>query len=171
MIGTNLGMLTEKVKLDDIQIVQVTEKQKEKLEAQVFSGGPQVRTLDVYIQEYNTSFQYKFVAPLELTKEERQIFESTQKILALVGQSIASVPTIRISETMRVTSDDTEGVWDQDLKAIVIKRSRLASLINYAATLLHEVGHATTKTQDTTREFENVLTGYLGQTSVVALKR
>jgi hypothetical protein len=76
---------------------------------------------------------------------------------------------VRISETLRLTRDDTDGVWDPELGAIVIKRGRLGSIHGYAATLLHEVAHATTGTHDATREFENVLTEYLGDTAETAL--
>ena len=72
---------------------------------------------------------------------------------------------------MRVTTDTTEGVWDSSIQAIVIKRTKLSSLVGYAATLLHEAGHATTGTVDATREFERVLTDYLGKTAEVALNR
>ena len=163
--------ILENVKSDGIQVVIVTEQQKAKLEAQVVTGGPQVRTLATYIQEYNTSFQYRFVSLQELTKEERRVYDFTPRILALVGLTVSRIPEIRISETMRVTTDNTEGVWDSSIPAIVIKRSRLSALIGYAATLLHEVGHATTGTVDATQEFEHVLTSYLGQTSVTALTR
>jgi hypothetical protein len=71
---------------------------------------------------------------------------------------------------MRVTSDDTEGVWDPSIPAIVIKRSKLKSPIAYAATLLHEVARATTGTVDATRAFEGVLTDYLGRTSAAAMQ-
>lgn len=63
----------------------------------------------------------------------------------------------------------TDGVWDSFIPAIVIKRSKLSSLIGYAATLLHEIGHATTGAVDATRDFERVLTDYLGRTSVAAI--
>ena len=72
---------------------------------------------------------------------------------------------------MRVSADAMEGVWNESLRAIVIKRSKLLTPVGYAATLLHEVGHAITGTVDAMREFESVLTGYLGQTSVVAINR
>ena len=159
------------VRSDGYQVVVITEQQKAKLEAQVLSGGPQVRILETYVQEYNASFQYKFVDPAKLTREERRAYDFTPKILALVGLTGSRVPQIRISETMRVTSDDTEGVWDPSIPAIVIKRSKLSSLVGYAATLLHEVGHATTGTVDATPEFERVLTSYLGKTSAEALNR
>jgi len=157
------------VRTDGYKVVVITEQQKSKLEAQVEAGGPQVRTLETYIQEYNASFEYKFVEIQKLTREERRIYDFTPKILALVGLAPNRVPPIRISGTMRVTTDDTEGVWDSSIPAVVIKRSKLSSLIGYAATLLHEVGHATTGAVDATREFEHVLTDYLGRTSVAAI--
>lgn len=161
----------ENVKSDGYQVVVVTEPQKAKLETQVLTGGPPVRMVETYIQEYNTSFQYKFVDPLILTREERRIYDLTPRILALVGLTGNRIPQIRISETMRVTSDDTNGVWDSSIPAIVVKRTKLASLAEYAATLLHEVGHATSGAVDATREFERVLTDYLGKASGAAINR
>jgi hypothetical protein len=161
--------ILDNVRADGYKVVVITEQQKLKLEAQVEAGGPQVRTLEAYIQEYNASFEYRFVDIQRLTREERRIYDFTPKILALVGLAPSRVPPIRISETMRVTTDDTDGVWDSSIPAIVIKRSKLSTLIGYAATLLHEVGHATTGTVDATREFERVLTDYLGRTSVSAI--
>ncbi len=161
--------ILDNVRSDGYQVVVITEQQKSKLQTQIETGGPQIRTLETYVQEYNASFEYKFVEIHELTREERRIYDSTPKILALVGLTLNRAPRILISETMRVTTDNTEGVWGSSIPAIVIKRSKLSSLVSYAATLLHEVGHATTGTVDATREFEHVLTGYLGQTSVAAI--
>lgn len=89
----------------------------------------------------------------------------------MVGITGNRIPPVYISETMRVTTDDTEGVWDSSIPAIVIKRSKLVSILGYAATLLHETGHATTGTVDATREFEEVLTSYLGHTATAAINR
>lgn len=161
--------ILDNARSDGYQVIIITEQQRAKLEAQVLSGGLQVRTMETYVQEYNASFQYKFVDPDRLTKEERRIYSLTPSILTLVGFRGSQVPEIRISETMRITTDATEGVWDPSVPAIVIKRSRLSSLTDYAATLLHEIGHATTGAMDATREFEQVLTGYLGRISVAAL--
>lgn len=159
------------VKSDGYEVVVITEQQKSKLETQTLTGGPQVRTFENYIKEFNTSFQYKFVDINSLNEEERRIFKLTPKIISLVGIPSYRIPAIRISETMRVTIDDTQGVWDPSIPAIIIKRSKLNSLSGYAATLLHEIGHATTGATDVSREFELVLTEYLGKTSVIALQR
>jgi len=70
---------------------------------------------------------------------------------------------------MRITSTDTEGVWDTSLRAIVVKRDCLQSLPRYAGTLLHEAAHATTGAPDVSRALEGVLTQYLGVISAKAL--
>jgi hypothetical protein len=163
--------IVDSARSDGYQVIVVSERQKEKLDAQVLSGGPQVRTVSAYIEEYNASFDYRFVDYARLTSEERQIFDLTPKILALIGTSASAVPDIRISETMRLTTDDTEGVWDSSIRAIVIKRGCLASVSRYAATLLHELAHAISGTVDATREFEAVLTDYLGRTAKLALPK
>jgi hypothetical protein len=161
----------DSVRSDGYQVVVITDQQKTKLETQVLTGGPQVRTMENYVQEYNASFEYKFVELAQLTNEERRIYDFTPKILSLIELTNNRFPKIHISETMRVTTDTTEGVWDSSIQAIVIKRTKLSSLVGYAATLLHEAGHATTGTVDATREFERVLTDYLGKTAGVALNR
>lgn len=161
----------DNAKSDDYRVVVITDQQKAKLETQAATGGPQVRTMDTYVEEYNASFQYKFVDPRVLKGEERRIYDLTPKILALVGITGCRIPPIRISETMRVTSDDTDGVWDPAIPALVIKRTKLASLAGYAGTLLHEIAHATTNTDDATRAFEHTLTDYLGRIVASTLTR
>lgn len=160
----------DSVRSDGFQVIVVTDQQKAKLQAQAEGGGPQVRTLETYVQEFNSSFQYRFVDPGTLTPNERQVLNSVPRLLALVGLDTVRTPEIRISETMRITSDTTQGVWDSSIPAIVIKRSKLSSLAEFAATLLHEVAHATTGAVDATREFERVLTDFLGRTSSAALR-
>ena len=159
---------------DRLKVVIVTRPEKKKLQEQAEGGGVAVRLLEDYVAEFNESFEYSFVEPDDLSAEERAVFDRTDEILSLVGEGAEheeGALDVRLSETLRLTRDDTEGVWDPEIQAIVIKRDRLASLTDYASTLLHEAAHATTGTHDATREFENVLTGYLGDTASTALDR
>lgn len=148
---------------DGHEIVTVTEHQKAKLQDQAASGGPQVRTMDAYIEEYKASFSYHFVEPYQLSQSEKGVFDLTSNILGLIGLNRNQVPPIKISETIQLTASDTEGCWDPAINSIVIRRTKLNSIEEYAATLLHETAHAYTHTVDATRDFENVLTGYLGK--------
>jgi hypothetical protein len=149
-------------KADGLQVVVITEQQRQKAEAQVAAGGPELRTLNVYAREFNESFLYQFVEPTRLNPQERAVFALTPKILQLVGVSPPRAPQVMISETMRITSTDTEGVWDPSIPAIVVKRPCLSALDRYAGTLLHEAAHATTGAPDVSRMLESVLTRYLG---------
>lgn len=169
-LQSNPGVLTNATS-DGYEIVVITDQQKAKLTGQPLVDGPPVRTLEQYVHEYNESFEYRFIAPVALNSQERLVYEKTREILRLVELSESRIPEVRISETMRLTSDDTDGVWDRSIPAIVVKRSKLGSVDGYAATLLHEVAHALTGTGDATREFEKVLTEYLGKTAKAALIR
>ncbi len=152
-------------------MVVISEQQREKLVAQAVEGGPELRTLDVYAREFNESFQYKFVDPRDLTHAEKTIFRLAQPILGLVGIRPPWAPALRVSETMRITATDTEGVWDPSIPAIVIKRASLSSVPRFAGTLLHEAAHATTATPDLSRAFEEILTRYLGTVADRALQK
>lgn len=156
-------------KSDGLQVIVVTEQQKEKAEAQAVAGGPELRTLDVYAREFNQSFQYQFVDASDLNLQETAVFARTSQVLGLIGVVPPRAPRVLISETMRITSTDTEGVWDASLKAIVVKRPCLSALHRYAGTLLHEAAHATTGAPDVSRMLESVLTRYLGSVAETAL--
>jgi hypothetical protein len=163
--------ILDNAKRDGLSVVLVSDHQMEKLENQARVGGPEVRTFGAYVQEYNTSFQYQFVERSHLTSIERAVFDLTSQILALVGIKGSNAPRVQISETIRITGDNTGGVWDISLDSIVIRRDKLRSITEYAAVLLHETAHATTGTIDATRDFENVLTRYLGLTASCGLTR
>jgi hypothetical protein len=158
-------------KSDGVQVVVVSERQKDKVEAQAAAGGPVLRTLDVYAKEFNESFQFEFVDAGQLSPQEKSIFSLTKQIFNLIDLSQHRAPKVLISKTMRITSTDTEGVWDPGLRAIVVKRDCLGSVSHFAGTLLHEVVHATTGAPDVSRMFESVLTNYLGIISAKALGR
>jgi hypothetical protein len=163
--------IIDHARTDGLDIVIVTTAEKTKLVEQAEAGGPVTRTFERYVEEFNESFQYSFVDLEQLTGPERDVIDSAGELFGLVDVPPGREPTVLVSETMRLTKDDTDGVWDPVLKAIVIKRDQLSSRLSFAGTLLHEVAHAMTGALDATREFEMVLTEYLGKTSVKALER
>lgn len=161
----------DNMRRDGLDVVVVNEAQKSKLDAQVEAGDTDLRTLDSFVEQYNESFDYRFVKPEKLRPAEREVLEFAPSLLNLIGLRPENSPPVLISETMRVTIDNTAGVWDSQLQSIVIKRDQLRSLQEFAGTLLHEAAHATTGAVDATRHFESVLTEYLGQTAAAALDR
>jgi hypothetical protein len=63
---------------------------------------------------------------------------------------------------MGIPGADADGVWESDLGRIVIKRSCLQNLSDYAGVLLHECAHALSNAPDVSERFEQALTELLG---------
>jgi len=139
--------------------------------AKDLQGNP-VRDLAVYQQEWNDSFEFKFVGRDRLTKAEQVTFDQWKAIVSLVGGLPNNVREVKISETMRPdfsTGQECTGLWEEDKRRIIIKRAELRSLASFAGTLLHELTHARTGFPDVSRQFESALTDMIGEVSRVCL--
>jgi hypothetical protein len=130
-----------------------------------------IMDLSEYVRQWNTSFEFKFVKPSELKNKERLIYERTGDIFSLLGGQPPMVKDVLISETMRLEGlEEAVGVWEPREQRIVIKRSQLRSLRDYAGTLLHETAHATSRAMDLSSRFEDELTVSLGTISSNSLR-
>jgi len=159
------GSLITKAQQDGYRIVVVPLTLASKLPTLQDINGQQVRTLEVYRQEWNESFQFTFVSPDQLMPEECTLYGLTKPIMYLLTPRITRVKEVLISETMRLNRYDNNeavGVWEEEQQRIVIKRSQLQRKDRYAATLLHEYIHALSGADDETLEFEESLTQALG---------
>ena len=150
---------------DGLNIVTVPDNIKSSLQGVADLEGNPVRDLSVYQSEWEESFVFKFVTPESLSSNERRIYERWKEIADLVGGVPKKVKEIKVSETMRpdfLTGSETQGLWDPTSESIIIKRSELEALSDFAGTLLHEIAHARTGYGDVSREFESELTEMLG---------
>ena len=150
---------------DGLNIVTVPDNIKSSLQGVADLEGNPVRDLSVYQSEWEESFVFKFVTPESLSSNERRIYERWKEIADLVGGVPKKVKEIKVSETMRpdfLTGSETQGLWDPTSESIIIKRSELGALSDFAGTLLHEIAHARTGYGDVSREFESELTEMLG---------
>jgi hypothetical protein len=161
--------LVEDIKRDGRQIVLITDREKQRADEQVEQGTAPFQTLQTWIDSVNDSFQYQFVDEAQLTEAECNVWRRRYEILALVGLRQRDIPRILVSQTTRASESDTNGVWDSNLKAVIVKRAQLRELPAFAGTLLHECAHAISGAADCTRYFENVLTDYLGRVSTNAM--
>jgi len=165
------GKLLDYAKADGYRVVVVPVSLAVKLPGlQDAHGGP-VRDLEVFYREWDESFTFSFVSIEELNPLERAVFDQTKKIIALLGKTRPKISAVLISSTMRVdeSGDEFIGLWRPDDRSIVIKRDQLQHLHLYAGTLLHEITHAASETDDRTLEFENALTQFLGIVAEAAL--
>ncbi len=159
--------------------VTITEQQKARLERQAHreqrTMGPsepresvpdradgEVRTVVKYVEEFRKSFDYQFVGTVSLDPAERAVYEKTAEIVAVVGLDPEAAPEVRISETLPFSRQRAGGTWDPSLRAVIIERSKLGSLAEYAAAVLYELVRATAQVAYLTPAFERVLTQYLG---------
>lgn len=164
----------DRAEQDGYRIVSVPETLARKLPQAVDIKGGRIVDLGTFQENWNASFRYTYVEPEELSPEERAIFDKTSKIIWLQGRKPVGVRAVRISSTMRIGptgSHEVVGTWDEATGEVVIRRDQLASMTMYAGTLLHEVTHARTQTDDVTSAFEDALTGTTGSVAQKALER
>lgn len=155
---------------DGYKVVTIPENIKEKIRGiEDFHGEP-IRDLNEFQTQWNESFEFEFVKKNDLTPRERSVFDKTDQILWLMGGKPRQVKNILISETMRMEGyHEAVGLWEEHNNRVIIKRTQLKSIADYAGTLLHEIAHAKSNASDVTREFESELTDLLGTISSNAL--
>jgi hypothetical protein len=155
---------------DGYTIVTVPENVRSKLRGLKDLLDMPLLDLDEYLEQWNTSFEFSFVKPHDLSKRERSIYERTNEIFKLIGGKPPLVKKVLISETMRLEGfQEAVGLWERSEQRIIVKRSQLNSLRDYAATLLHEAAHAISGAPDVSRPFEDELTASIGTISTKAL--
>lgn len=135
------------------------------------NGNPLI-DLGRYRDEWNDSFSFTFVDPAAMTYSERAVYSRSADIASLAHVDMTRhLPQVFISETMRLSDvgDPVLGVWEAAQHRIVIRRDQLRDLTHFAGTLLHEIGHMVSGTQDGTLDFETELSRLLGLTAAAAL--
>lgn len=162
--------LLEQVEGDGYRVVTVPENLRDELDDEYDVRGEPLRDLDGYLEEYNESFEYRWVTEEEMTEAERAVWERRYDILSLISH--APVDEIRVSETIRLTDggERAKATWEDDRNRIVIHRSQLDSMRSLASTLLHQVAHPRSGGHpDRSQPFEDELTTLLGEVAESAI--
>ena len=147
------------------EVIIIPDNLKPKISGTVDLSGNPVINIEQFIENYNDSFVFNFIAPDQLNNKEKAVYQFTPRILHLFGQMPEKVKEIRISSTMRQDFFDGAeilGCWDHQTESIVLSRKTLKSLSLYSGILIHELIHAKTGYEDVTRAFENSLTEKIG---------
>ena len=140
----------------------VSEEEKARLSK---LGGEQVITFEGLRNEYSRSFNYEFIGESQLTADEQEMLSLKDEIASVIGLNLSQVPAVKISKTLPEfsTGFGVEGVWDPKIPAIVLRREVLGSIARFARIFAHELAHSTSGYADCTREFESVLTDFVGR--------
>ena len=147
------------------RIVTIPEKLRDKIAGGEDINGNPIRDLDEFVDEYERSFHYEFVAVDALSSAERRVFETWPALMQLAEVDARVVAEVCVSKTMRiesVTERDALGVWQDGPRRIIIRRDQLRSERDFAATFIHELAHAVSGADDITLDFEDRLTSLLG---------
>lgn len=166
------GKYLSYAKDEGMRIITIPDNLAAKLESNKDLNGNTFRNLETYAEEWNESFEFQIVDIKNLSQKEKEIFTYKDTILGWFPSKKGVLKSIVISETMRpdnYTGGDALGLWDESNKRILIKRSQLSSIEKFSGTLVHELVHAFTGTDDHTIEFENELTQMLGKLSQLLL--
>ncbi len=140
----------------------VSEEEKARLSK---LGGEQVITFEGLRDEYSRSFNYEFIEKNQLTSDEQEMLLLKGEVENIIGLNSAQVPDVKISKTLPEfsTGFGVDGVWDSTIPAIVLRREVLGSIARFARIYAHELAHSTSGYADCTREFESVLTDFVGR--------
>ena len=160
--------MIDQAKNNGNNIIIIPENLKYKINNSVDLSGNAINDLGQFVDDYNDSFEFNFIEPNELNSSEKNIYDSTNIIIDLFGGLPNQVKSIKISSTMRTdffSENETLGLWNGELKSIIISRKTLKSLKSYSGTLIHEMIHARTGYVDVTRDFETSLTNSIGELS------
>lgn len=148
------------------RVVTIPNNVERKISGQIDIAGKPILDFNQFRQEWNNSFEFKFVDIKNLTSSEKTIFDKTEKIIEIIGGLPTNVREIKISETMRMqtfSNSEAVGLWEANTGRIIIKRDQLKNIEQYAGILLHEIAHALTGAPDISSSFEMGLTELLGK--------
>jgi hypothetical protein len=167
------GKYLSYAKEEGMRIITVPDSLTNKLETSKDLNGNHFRNLETYALEWNEQFEFDIVNPNQLTGKEREILNYRDIIVSWFPKKNNLIKDIMISNTMRpdnYTGNDALGLWEPSTKRIIIKRSQLKNIQSFAGTLVHELVHAYTNTDDNTIKFEIELTEMLGKLSSLILE-
>lgn len=167
------GKYLSYAKEEGLRIITVPDSLANKLDTSKDLNGNKFRNLETYALEWNEQFEFEIVNVNQLSAKEREIFNYKDTIVSWFPKRSNPVRDIVISASMRpdnYTGTDALGLWEPSTKRIIIKRSQLENIQSFAGTLVHELVHAYTETDDNTVEFELELTEMLGKLSALILK-
>jgi hypothetical protein len=164
--------MVDEAKEKGYKIVTIPDTLKRKIQWQKDDRGEIIRDFDQFVKEYQDSFSFDFIDPMDLSEYERSVFKLKDKIFSMLGGKPVMIEEIRISERTRIdvlSDSSTSGVWEPNMRAIIIHRRELSNIESFAGTLLHEIAHAISNAPDVNRKFEMELTRLLGKIVKVSL--
>lgn len=166
------GSVVQHARDDGYRVVLVSDAIAHALRGLTDLEGRPMVDLDRFAEQWNDSFSYSFVDPEQLTAAERAVWNLTLPTAKLAGIDLTKRKiAVMVSERMRFGEGAHEvvGLWEADVRRIVIKRNQLGDPVSWCGTLLHELTHAGSGAPHLSLAFEEALTTTGGVVSTAAL--
>lgn len=165
------GATVQEARQDGYRVIVIPDRLLARLPSLKDLNGNPILDLSAFVQLWNASFQYDFVAPSKLNAAERKVWRILPELLRLAGAHAKRVKEVLISNTMRLDEGqyETEGVWDQP--RIVVKRSVLESPRHFARVVLHEIAHASSGANHGSIPFMAAIDDLAGVSAVEAIAK
>lgn len=163
----------EYAKSEGYHIVTIPDNLKSKVDSTLDIKGNTIMNLDKYAEGWNQNFEFNFVKPSQLNKSEQEVFHLKETVINWFPKTKKNVKEILISNIMRpddYSGNDANGLWIPSEQRIIIHRRQLQNAEDFTGTLIHEIVHANTGTDDQTFEFESELTRALGRLAILLVK-
>ncbi|RUO86688.1 hypothetical protein [Spiroplasma endosymbiont of Megaselia nigra] len=115
------------------------------------------------VKWYNEKFQENILnTPInisELSKNEIRVYDLKNKVINILNLSQSLFRNIYVSETTQKEPSNINvlGFWDPNTKDIFIHRNTLKNQKEFIKTLMHELAHAFSESDDLTIEFQKTL--------------
>jgi len=169
------GAAIQHAQMDGYRPVVIPETIAKKLPSLMDTSGNPLRDIGEYMKAFNESFEFSWVDPASLSVAEQEAWASRGALLTCAGRHARQVKDVRLSQTMRLNelAGEVTALWDAEMGRIVIKRSQLTNVEVFAASLLHEVAHASSGADHAHPVFEDALStllGIFGAASVATLE-
>jgi len=165
--------MVDRAVADGREVITIPSTVAMKLSAVTDVVGKPLQSLERFANDWAASVELRFVDERDLAAEERAVFSRWREIAALDGGVPPNVTAVRVSETMRPSIAEgmhPAGLWDPISGEVVVHRSQLRNVADFAGTLLHELTHARTGYTDVSRDFEGALTVTIGSLASDALR-
>lgn len=147
------------------QIVTLPSNLIDRIENGLDFNGNSINVLTKFAKDINDNFDYSFIPYEKLSNNEQTIFNSIPLLLKISGINDINEREVCIASELQKNCDyyEVKGICTKD--KIIIKRSCLKSMAEFAGIFLHEAIHAKFECSDISRDFENQLSRILGITA------
>lgn len=124
-------------------------------------------TLARFVKQQKATFEYEFINPDSLSEAEKTVWKYGDLIFEVAGGIPPQIQDILLAKTLACTFDNAttvnySSVWEANLGRIILKRSVLTSLVDFAQELLSLLCRIKSGANNLSAQYEQEMKRMLG---------